>query len=248
MMKRSNIFILDVIYLVCLVLTSLVSFTVFAGGLIWISFWINLVASYAAITALWLFVRYVMQNMERFRRFVPGYIAIGTVLVIYVGCVIFYGLFTGIADQGLRWFVLLHVVTAAVAFMLCAILLIYIRSASQHESLEQINVANLSSIEQALEQLLNTMQNPSNPTVDYDRNRKSVESMIELVKYSDPITPASMERTDRQILMDIELLNEELASQYGTREVMDSERLAMQISRLQSRLRERNQQILIHKS
>lgn len=244
--KRGNLLILDVIYLVGLILTTIISFTVFSEGFQYFSFWIGLTASFVAITALWFYVRYVMKNMECFKRFVPGFIAIGIVLTLYLGCVIFYSFFAGFADHALRWFVLLHIVTAAIAFILCAILLIYIRSASQQEASQQLHITNWKSIETALHQLLYTLDNY--PVLDVDKIKESVKSIIELVKYSDPITPASLQHNDHQIFQDIESLREELALQYAAGVEMNSERLFNHISRLKSRLQERNQQILINKS
>nr|WP_154983608.1 hypothetical protein [Paenibacillus xylanexedens] len=246
MVKRSNVFILDVIYLVCLILNSIISFTMFSNDILSFPFWINLAASYVAMTTLWIYARHVMQNMDRFKRFVPGYTAIGIVLIIYLGCVIFYALFVGFADYALRWFVLLHVITAALAFILCAILMIYIRSGSEHEANEQLNINDWKSIENAMYQLLNMMDR--HPMLNVEKDRKSVEAIIELVKYSDPIAPAAVQYNDRQILIDIELLREELSTQYEAGEVVNSERVAMQLSRLMSRLKERNQQILSLKS
>ena len=98
----------------------MISFTVYSDGYQSIAFWISLIATYVAITSLWIFVRYVMRNMERFKQFVPGYTAIGVILAMYLLCVIFYALFVGFADHVLRWFILLHVVTAALTFILYA--------------------------------------------------------------------------------------------------------------------------------
>ena len=95
-------------------------------------------------------------------------------------------------------------------------------------------------------QLLNMMD--KHPMLNVEKDRKLVEAIIELVKYSDPIAPAAVQYNDRQILIDIELLKEELSTQYEAGEVVHSERVAMQLSRLMSRLQERNQQILSLKS
>ena len=57
-----------------------------------------------------------------------------------------------------------------------------------------------------------------------------------------------MEYTDHQILIEIELLNDEVESQFAAGEQLNKERLATQISRIKSRLLERNQQILAIKS
>lgn len=244
--KRSNLFILNVIYLICMLVASVVSFTVFSHAIVSFSFWMNLVASYVAITAIWIYIRHVMLHMDRFKQLVPGYTALGIVLVMYLICVMIYSLFTGLADHGLRWFVLLHTVTAALAVILCGIMLIYIRSASHHEADEQMKTANLRSIENALQQLLHTMEDHSILTMEEDR--KAVQSLVELVKYSDPITPVSLEYSDRQILIDIELLNGEIATQYAAGGLINSERLTSQLSRLKSRLKERNQQIVTSKS
>lgn len=84
MVKRSNLLILDVVYLICMLVSSIVSFTLFNHALLSFSFWMNLVASYVAITAIWIYARFIMQNMDRFKRFVPGYTALGVVLVIYL--------------------------------------------------------------------------------------------------------------------------------------------------------------------
>ena len=86
------------------------------------------------------------------------------------------------------------------------------------------------------------------PVLTVEEERKTVQSLIELVKYSDPITPDSLEKNDRQILMDIELMNSELANQYEAGELVNSERFASQLSQIKFRLKERNQQILISKS
>lgn len=246
MVKRSNLLILNVIYLICMLLSSVVSFTVFSHAIVSFSFWMNLVASYVAITAIWIYVRHVMLHMDRFKGFVPGYTAIGIVLVIYLICVMIYSLITGLADHGLRWFVLLHTVTLGLAIILCGIMLIYIRSASHHQADEQMKTANLRSIENALRQLLHTMEDHSILTMEEDR--KAVQTLVELVKYSDPITPVSLEYSDRQILNDIELLNGEIATQYAAGGLVNSERLTSQLSRLKSRLKERNQQIMTSKS
>jgi low affinity Fe/Cu permease len=229
-----------------MLVASVVSFTVFSHAIVSFSFWMNLVASYVAITAIWIYIRHVMLHMDRFKQLVPGYTALGIVLVMYLICVMIYSLFTGLADHGLRWFVLLHTVTAALAVILCGIMLIYIRSASHHEADEQMKTANLRSIENALQQLLHTMEDHSILTMEEDR--KAVQSLVELVKYSDPITPVSLEYSDRQILIDIELLNGEIATQYAAGGLINSERLTSQLSRLKSRLKERNQQIVTSKS
>lgn len=246
MVKRSNLLILDVVYLICMLVSSIVSFTLFNHALLSFSFWMNLVASYVAITAIWIYARFIMQNMDRFKRFVPGYTALGVVLGIYLICVMIYTLLTGSADHALRWFVLLHTLTIAIAIILCGIIMIYIQSARRHETDEHTKIANLQLIEKALQQLLHTMVQYSVLTVEEER--KTVQSLIELVKYSDPITPDSLEKNDRQILLDIELMNSELANQYEAGELVNSERFASQLSQLKFRLKERNQQIMTSKS
>ncbi|WP_339234903.1 hypothetical protein MKX40_18655 [Paenibacillus sp. FSL R5-0517] len=246
MVKRSNLLILDVIYLICMLVSTIVSFTLFNHALLSLSFWMNLVASYVAITAIWIYARFIMQNMDRFKRFVPGYTALGVVLVSYLICVMIYTLLTGSADHALRWFVLLHTVTFAIATILCGIIMIYIHSLRSHEANEHTKIEDLHLIEKALQQLLHTMMQHTVLTVEEER--KTVQSLIELVKYSDPITPDSLEKNDRQILMDIELMNSELANQYEAGELVNSERIASQLSQLRFRLKERNQQILISKS
>lgn len=246
MVKQSNVLILNVVYLICIFVSSIVSFAVFNHALLSFSFWMNLVASYVAITAIWIYARFIIQHMDRFKRFVPGYTALGVVLVIYLICVIIYSLFIGLADHGLRWFVLLHTVTLAIALILCGIILIYIQSVRRNEADERTKIENLHLIEKALQQLLNTMV--QHPVLTVEEERKTVQSLIELVKYSDPITPDSLEKNDRQILMDIELMNSELANQYEAGELVNSERFASQLSQLRFRLKERNQQIMTSKS
>ncbi|WP_339256012.1 hypothetical protein MKZ12_18280 [Paenibacillus sp. FSL R5-0713] len=246
MVKRSNLLILDVIYLICMLVSTIVSFTLFNHALLSLSFWMNLVASYVAITAIRIYARFIMQNMDRFKRFVPGYTALGVVLVSYLICVMIYTLLSGSADHALRWFVLLHTVTIAIATILCGIIMIYIHSVRSHEADEHTKIENLHLIEKALQQLLHTMM--QHPVLTVEEERQTVQSLIELVKYSDPITPDSLEKNDRQILMDIELMNSELANQYEAGELVNSERIASQLSQLRYRLKERNQQILISKS
>ncbi|WP_440109561.1 hypothetical protein [Paenibacillus sp. QZ-Y1] len=246
MVNRSNLVILNVIYLIGMLVTSILSVTVFSHAIVSFSFWMNLVASYVAITAIWIYLRHVMLHMDRFKRFVPGYTALGVVLVIYLICVMIYSLFTGSADHGLRWFVLLHTVTLALAVILCGIILIYIQITRRNEAVEQTKMANLHLIENALQQLFQTMEHHSILTVEEER--KAVQSLIELVKYSDPIAPDLLEHTDHQILMDIELMHSEIATQCKAGELVNSEHLVSQLSGLKLRLQERNQHILLSKS
>ncbi|MGV2886706.1 hypothetical protein [Paenibacillus taichungensis] len=244
--KRSNLFILDVIYLISILVASVVSFTVFNHAIVSFSFWMNLVASYVAITAIWIYIRHVMLHMDRFKQLVPGYTALGIVLVMYLICVMIYSLFTGLADQGIRWFVLLHTVTLAIALILCGIILIFIQSTRRNEAVEQTKLVNLHLIGNALQQLLHKME--SHSVLTTEEERKTVQTLIELVKYSDPITPHSLEYNDRQILMDIEKMNSELSTRYEAGELVNSEHLASQLSGLKLRLEERNQHILLSKS
>ena len=243
--KQSNFLILNAIYLICIVVTSVVSFTIFNDAVGSVAFWINLVASCAAITAIWIYVRYIMRNLEQVKRFVPGYTALGVVAVMYLLCVVFYSLFTSIAHLSLRLFTLAHIVTLALALILCGIILIYIRNMQRQEAGVQTKMVTLQLIEKALQQLHHTL---GNPLSSEDEHRRDVKSLIELVRYSDPITPDSLTYNDHQILLDIELMNSELANQYASGEGINSERLAGQLSQLKHRLTERNRQLIASKS
>ncbi|MGG4129462.1 hypothetical protein ABEW19_14350 [Paenibacillus illinoisensis] len=244
--KQSNFLILNAIYLICIVVTSVVSFTIFNDAVGSVAFWINLVASYVAITAIWIYVRYIMSNLEQVKRFVPGYTALGVVAVMYLLCVVFYSLFTSIAHLSLRLFTLVHIVTLALALVLCGIIIIYIRNTQRQEADMQTKMVTLQLIEKALQQLHHTLGNPL--TASVDEQRRDVKSLIELVRYSDPITPDSLIYNDHQILLDIELMNSEIANQYASGEGVNSERLAGQLSKLKHRLTERNRQLIASKS
>ncbi|WP_127536643.1 hypothetical protein [Paenibacillus illinoisensis] len=240
--KQSNFLILNAIYLICIVVTSVVSFTIFNDAVGSVAFWINLVASYVAITAIWIYVRYIMSNLEQVKRFVPGYTALGVVAVMYLLCVVFYSLFTSIAHLSFRLFTLVHIVTLALALVLCGIIIIYIRNTQRQEAGMQTKMVTLQLIEKALQQLHHTLGNPL--TASVDEQRRDVKSLIELVRYSDPITPDSLIYNDHQILLDIELMNSEIATGEG----VNSERLAGQLSQLKHRLTERNRQLIASKS
>jgi hypothetical protein len=110
----------------------------------------------------------------------------------------------------------------------------------------QTKMVTLQQIEKALQQLHHTLENPL--TASMDEQRRDVISLIELVRYSDPITPDSLTYNDHQVLLDIELLNSELANQYTSGEGINSERLAGQLSQLKHRLTERNRQLIASKS
>ncbi|WP_433707055.1 hypothetical protein [Paenibacillus illinoisensis] len=244
--KQSNFLILNAIYLICIVVTSVVSFTIFNDAVVSVAFWINLLASYVAITAIWIYVRFILRNLEQVKRFVPGYTALGVVAVLYLLCVVFYSLFTSVAHLSLRLFTLVHIVTLGLALVLCGIIMIYIRNTQRHEAGVQTKMVTLQLIEKALQQLHHTLGNPLSSSEDV--HRRDVKSLIELVRYSDPITPDSLTYNDHQILLDIELMNSELANQYASGEGINSERLAGQLSLLKHRLSERNRQLIASKS
>ncbi|NUU79566.1 hypothetical protein [Paenibacillus xylanilyticus] len=244
--KQSDFLILNAIYLICMVVTSIVSFTIFNHAVVSVAFWINLIASYVAITAIWMYIRYIMRNLEQVKRFVPGYTALGVIAVIYLLCVVVYSLFTSTAHFALRWFTLVHIVTLALALILCGIIMIYIRNMHRQEADGQTKIVTLQLIDKALQQFLHTLENAPASTVDEER--RYVSSLIELVRYSDPITPDSLTYNDHQILLDIELMNNELVNQYASGEGVNSERLSAQLSQLKHRLTERNQQLFASKS
>lgn len=110
----------------------------------------------------------------------------------------------------------------------------------------QTKMVTLQLIEKALQQLHHTLGNPL--TASVDEQRKDVKSLIELVRYSDPITPDSLIYNDHQILLDIELMNSEIANQYASAEGVNSVWLAGQLSQLKHRLTERNRQLIASKS
>ncbi|MFC9709792.1 hypothetical protein ACFTRD_16770 [Paenibacillus sp. NPDC056933] len=245
-LKRGNTLILSLIYIVGLSLVSIMSFTLFGKSILTVSFWINLAACYVGVTALWAYTMYVLQHWESVKRLIPGYASLGVVVVVYLICVLTYSLVTGIADVALTWFIALHVSTLLLATIISGILVIYIRSANSNQENIQAKIGTLKQVELVLIQLQHNLE--KTPSAAIDGAKATLEEMIEMVKYSDPLPPDSYVYNDHRILLDVEALNREWADSNANDKALDYDTISAQLTTLKCRLIERNQQILIQKS
>lgn len=242
--NRFAINISTVLYVAALAAVSAIFFSLFS--IFNISFWISLFVSCIALTAIWGYAVYIIRNLDQVKRFVPGYTAIGTVLVVYFAAVIIYSLFTNVAHVALRGYLLVHVLTMVSAIILVGLIMIWLRSVEDRELDTQSQVVHLQQIEMALQELerkLGLLE-----VEGMEEVRRQVAALIENVRYSDPVTPKAIMYTDHQLLADIQLLSQQMHDEHDKGQPLEANWINQRIADLQNRLSARNQQVLMAKS
>lgn len=239
--NRFAINISTVLYVAALAAVSAIFFSLFS--IFNISFWISLFVSCIALTAIWGYAVYIIRNLDQVKRFVPGYTAIGTVLVVYFAAVIIYSLFTNVAHVALRGYLLVHVLTMVSAIILVGLIMIWLRSVEDRELDTQSQVVHLQQIEMALQELERKLG--SLEVTGIEEVRRQVAELIENVRYSDPVTPKAVMYTDHQLLADIQLLSQQM---HDKGQPLEANWISQRIADLQNRLSARNQQVLMAKS
>jgi len=232
-------------YLVA-VFSSLIAFlALYTSFVITISFWISLISVLLAETVLWRYADYWLGNVETIKRMVPGYLALGTVIVAYLVAVLTYSFFTGFADLALRWFILLHVLTFAMTVIIGGLLFLFLRSAIDHEEETNTAVVNLHAIEMALKELQDKIRSVDSPV---SQEIESVMAkLIDKVHYSDPVTPHSLTYMDQSLYHQIHSLIDQVTLMFSGDQDLSFEGILQGLNEFSSMLARRNSQLLISK-
>ncbi|WP_410768513.1 hypothetical protein [Fontibacillus sp. BL9] len=244
-MKRHGSIIAFVLYLVAVVSTLTVYITLHDGFTYSPSFWISLVAIILAETALWIYVRYWINQPDKVKRIIPGYLAMGIVILAYLTAVLCYSFFAGIADLALRWFMLLHVLTCAAAIIVGGAILLFLKYANADESDTRSQIVNLHTIESALKELLLKVQSRNEP--QNEEMKSIITKLIEKVHYSDPVMPSDIQYLDQQLLYQIQLIHEEMISRAEGVQDPSPEDMLQRLQDIQHHLTLRNEQLLLTK-
>jgi len=233
------------LYLVA-VFSTLISFlALYTGFVMTISFWISLISVLLAETVLWRYADYWFGNVDTIKRMIPGYLALGTVIVAYFVAVLIFSFFTGFADLALRWFILLHVLTFAMAVILGGLLILFLRSAIDREEETSTGVINLHAIEIALKELHEKIRSVDSP---YSHEIESVMTkLIDKVHYSDPVTPQSLTYMDQSLYHQIQSLIEQVTLMFSGDQELSFEVILQSLNEFSSTLARRNSQLLISK-
>src|SRR5690606_12698620 len=109
--NRYGTIIVFVLYLIGMASTLVIFITLFDSVYPSASFWISLVAIMLAETAMWRYIHYWLRNLDTVRRVLPGFLALGVVILAYLAAVLSYSLFTGIAELALLWYMRIHILT-----------------------------------------------------------------------------------------------------------------------------------------
>lgn len=239
-----------VLYIVVVCTTAAVFFTIWGRYASAATFWISLASILIAETALWKYVDHLVRNLERAKRMVPGYAALGTVIAAYFVLTVIYSLFAGWSEFALRVFLLLQSLTLAAAVILCGLIMVFIQAAMKQELDIEPQVAGFLEMERCLKQLQSNVAKINVP--GKDRLETAVAELIEKVRFSDPIAPAAIAIQDQILLDEAKILNDEVASiltlSNAENQALSLETVAIRIDRLQQKLVERNAQVLAMKS
>jgi hypothetical protein len=199
-----------VIYLAFAAVTLACFFVLWGHEASTASFRVSLLAVLAAETALWQYANYMNRNLERVKRSVPAYLALGTVLAAYFALTIVYSLFTALAKFVQPYYLLLHLITLAAVIVVGALLLLFTRSTEKHERAARTHVSGLREIEFSLRQLQGQVAIMNGAGKQH--LVKAIDEFIESVQYSDPVTPDSIAGQDLMLLEELRNLNEIAAS------------------------------------
>lgn len=243
--KHSGIKIVTSIYVIALITTMMIFFTLLGDSLVFSSFWISLIAILIAETAIWYYSIFVIGHVDDVKKSVPGYMAIGVVVVLYWLAVILYSFFRGIAHFALGLYVSVHIVTLVTAIILCGLLMLFIRYNSKHEQNTKFHIAQLYEIESALKQVQIKMKSVHSSQME--ELNVLIARLIEKVHYSDPVTPDSLLYMNQQIMNSISTLDIEITAALSSDHEITNTVIIQYINDIQDRLAARNEQVLISK-
>jgi len=235
------------LYAVAVVSTIFVFMTVWGGFALSVSFWISLVAVLFAETAVWRYADHLIRNLERVKRMVPGYVALGAVIAAYWAAVVIFAFFTGIADLALPFFILIHILTLAAALVIGGLILLFIQSSSKHELDIQNQVLRFREMELSLKDLLAKIH-----SIDLPEKRvleQEISELIDKLHYSDPVTTIPMVQLDWGLFDEMQVLREEVTIllSSGSQEAPPA-KIVDRVREMKHRLVRRNEQLLAMKS
>lgn len=211
------------------------------------SFWVSLMAVLVAETALWQYADYMIRNLERVKRSVPAWLALGTVLAAYFVLTIVYSLFTALAKYVQPYYLLLHLITLAAVVVIGALLMLFTRSTESSEQATRTHVSGLREIEFSLRQLQGQVATING--AGKQQLVKAIDEFIESVQYSDPVTPDSIAAQDLMLLEELRNLNEIAASMNRAgNEDHELGPIFDQIQQLRQKWKLRNERLLALKS
>lgn len=246
-LDRYGIRIFLILYLVVAAVT-LACFAVFRGhAASGVPFWVSLGAVLLAETALWLYASHIVRNLERVKRSVPAWLALGTVLGAYFVLTVVYSLLTALADYALPYYLLLHLITLAAAVVIGALLMLFTRSTEIREHETRTHISGLQEIEFSLRQLQDQAAMLNGP--GKRQLEEAIAEFIESVRYSDPVTPDSIAGQDLMLLEELRNLNE-IAASMGRTGGQDQELgpIIDQVRQLRRKWKLRNERLLALKS
>lgn len=234
-----------ILYLVALLATASIFSTLFDSFSITASFWISLLMIILAETAIALYSNYLIQNLEQVKRVMPGFLAVGAVILIYFLVVVAFSLLTGIAGLALRWFILVHILALALTVIGIGLILLLTKSTQDHEQHSKNQIVNIHHIESALKELQRKIQllNLS----ETDEIEVLIKKLIEKVHYSDPVTTKPIHDMDQQFLERIQSLEMEVSSVITGEQELSPERILQYIDDLNIRLKHRNELLILSK-
>jgi hypothetical protein len=233
------------LYVVTVFSTLFAFLALYTSFVITISFWISLISVLLAETILWRYADYWVGNVDTIKKMIPGYLGLGTVIIAYFVAVLVYSFFTGFADLALRWFILLHILTFAMAVIIGGLLFLFVRSAIDREEETNTGVVNLHAIEMALKELQEKIRSVDSP---YSQEIESVMAkLIDKVHYSDPITPHSLTYMDQSLYHQIHSLIDQVTLMFLGDQELSFEAILQGLNEFSSTLARRNSQLLISK-
>lgn len=243
--NRYGTMIVFVLYLIGMASTLVVFISLFDSVVLSASFWISLAAVVLAETALWRYIHYWLRNVDTVKRVIPGYLALGVVILAYLAAVLSYSLFTGIADLALRWYILIHILTFIFAIVVGGLILLFTKFTKVHEQDTQSQMIELQVIESALKQLYSKIRSQDAP------ENKKIESiitdLIEDVRYSDPVAIHSISYINHQLLHSIQSLEEEVKWMLAVDKQLSIEMVVQRLQDFKQLLIQRNEQLLTSK-
>lgn len=235
-----------VIYIAFVAVTLACFFVLWGHEAFTASFWVSLLAVLLSETALWQYADYMILNLERVKRTVPAWLALGTVLAAYFVLTVVYSLFAALAKFVEPYYLLLHLITLA-AVVVGALLLLFTRSTENHESATRTHVSGLREIEFSLRQLQGQVAVLNGAGKQQLVN--AIDEFIESVRFSDPVTPDSIAGQDLMLLEELRNLNE-IAASMSRAGGQDHELgpIFDQIQQLRQKWKLRNERLLALKS
>lgn len=231
-----------ILYVVALLATASIFSTLFDSFSITASFWISLFMIILAETGIALYSNYLIQHLEHVKRMLPGFVAVGVVLLIYFLVVVAFSLLTGIAGLALRWFVLVHILALAGTVIIIGLILLLTKSTQEHEQHSKNQIINLYHIETALKELQRKIQ-----LLNLSEMKEIdvlIKALIEKVHYSDPVATRPIHDMDQQFLEQIQSLEMEVSSVMTGEQQISAERIRQYIDDLNVRLKHRNELLL----